>query len=242
MSMTLNRKNHQFPQLVSEGALNGHESLNIFGFNPAIDGTAIAAWENNVPYAFPPGPLAMTAQSTSAGDTGIVLRVFYLDADYVRNTVDVTLAGLAAVVIVPDILRINNVITLSGNAIGTVTIENAGNIYAQINPGIGKTQMSIYTVPANFSFYLYRIDAWSGTTTGASKYLTFFNQIAFENGTTWTLAETTFIQNMNVVRVFPLKYDEKTDIQFQAMSSSGLNEIGIFVEGVLIDDRVPPYI
>jgi hypothetical protein len=39
---------------------------------------------------------------------------------------------------------------------------------------------------------------------------------------------------MNIQRVVPFAYPEKTDIVFQAKSSSSTNEVGIFAEGILI--------
>ena len=52
------------------------------------------------------------------------------------------------------------------------------------------------------------------------------------------VAETTFVNSMAITRVAPFKYSEKTDIQFQAKSSSGSNEVGIFAEGYLARNTI----
>jgi hypothetical protein len=53
------------------------------------------------------------------------------------------------------------------------------------------------------------------------------------NGTILQVAQTSFLEQMNIQRRIPFRYAEKTDIQLQLRSSAGTQEIGVFGEGIL---------
>jgi len=151
------------------------------------------------------------------------------------------LNGTNAVTIDTAFYRINTVITISGNAVGTVTIANAGTTYAKVRAADGKNQAAIFTVPRGHSFYLYRIDAFSGQADAtANRWLFFRNFTRTATGVILRVAETTFRADMHIQRRFPFRYAEKTDTQFQCKSNAGSHEIGVFAEGVLIKDDGKP--
>ena len=217
---------------VSRGLVRDTEVRNIFGFNPTIGTDYIPAWENNTIYTYPTVALNMTANSSNTSDTDVTITTIGLDENYNRIANTVTLNGTANVNI-GSFYRINDVITISGNARGDVTIANNAVTYAKINQGTGKNQASIFTVPAGYEFYLYRIDAFCATASLNNRHLFFRNFIRQSNGTILRVAETTFLEQMNIQRRIPFRYAEKTDIQLQLKSSAGTQEIGIFAEGIL---------
>lgn len=220
---------------VARGLVRDTEARNIFGFNTAIGTDFIPAWENSVAYVYPTTELAMTAVSTSTSDTAVNILIIGLDIDYIVKRQVVTLTGTTPVNI-GTFFRINDVITISGNAVGDVTIANGGITYAKILAGTGKNQASIFTVPAKNDFYLYRIDAFCATATLNNRNLFFRNFVRQSNGTVLQVAQTSFLEQMNIQRRIPFRYGEKTDIQFQVRSSAGSQEIGIFAEGILTRD------
>ena len=65
---------------------------------------------------------------------------------------------------------------ISGSPAGNITAKNGGTTYAQINAGIGRTQMSIYTVPAGYTFYLNRAQGFTSTFYTASQFTTYRSQ------------------------------------------------------------------
>ena len=217
---------------VSRGLARDAEVRNIFGFNTAIGTSFIAAWELNSAYVYPTVPLAMTAVSDSASDTAVTILIAGLDGDYNRKTATVTLNGTTPVSI-GEFFRINDVITLSGNAVGNVTIANGSTTYARMDAGTGKNQASIFTVPAGYEFYLYRIDAFCATASLNNRHLFFRNFVRQSNGVILQVAQTSFLENMNIQRRIPFRYAEKTDIQLQVRSSASTQEIGVFGEGIL---------
>jgi len=224
------------PLSISKGESNGLSVRNIFGYHEAVGTSFVPLWENNTAYTFPTSALTMTVNSNVADD-GVVIRVIGLDADYNIISGDYTLnSGTPPTTIA--FFRINDVLTIDGNAANDITLTNGGTTYAKIRGGEGRNQASIFTVPANHSFYLYRIDAFSATTTGASKYVLFRNQVTLSTGVVLRIAETTFLNQMQILRQLPFKYTEKTDIEFQGRSSSGDNEISVFGEGTLVNEEL----
>jgi hypothetical protein len=217
---------------VSRGLVRDTEVRNIFGFNLSIGETYIPAWENATAYTYPTVALNMTANSSNSADTDVTITTIGLDANYNRIANTVTLNGTSNVNI-GSFYRINDVITISGNARGDVTIANNAVTYAKINQGTGKNQASIFTVPAGHEFYLYRIDAFCATASINNRHLFFKNFIRQSNGTILRVAETTFLEQMNIQRRIPFRYAEKTDIQLQLKSSASTQEISVFAEGIL---------
>jgi hypothetical protein len=217
---------------VSRGLVRDAEVRNIFGFNNAIGTEFIAAWENAVAYVYPSTSLQMTAVSSNTSDIAVTILISGLDENYNRISNTVTLNGSSNVSI-GSFYRINDVITLSGNALGNVTIANSGTTYAKVDAGAGKNQASIFTVPAGHEFYLYRIDAFCASAAQNNRIIFFRNFVRQPNGTILQVAQTSFLEQMNIQRRIPFRYTEKTDIQLQVRGSGGTQEIGVFAEGIL---------
>lgn len=221
---------------VSRGLVGGHSAVNIFGFNETVGTAFVPLWEVAGAYTFPAVADSVTLTST-AGDYGKTVLISGLDAAWDQITETVTLSAAAQTT--KSFLRVNTAIMVGSTNTGEVSVihNDAATLAARIRAGDSKNQASIYSVPDGHSFYLMRIDAFSATTNGASKYLTFRNQVT-ASGRTLNVAQTTFNNSMQILRQIPFKYSEKSDIQMQIKSSSGVNEAGVFAEGVLIKDTI----
>ena len=220
---------------IARGLVKGTSIRNIFGYNSSVNNAFKPLWELGSVYTYPTQNLTMDVVSTNTNDTSVTVKIVGLDSDYNELSETLTLNGTSTVTSNNEYFRINDVITIAGNADGNVNVTNSSVTYARIRAGDGRNQASIYTVPANTSFYLYRIDGFSATATG-SQYVTFRNEVTNSSNVTFRVAETTFINQMNIQRRLPFKYDAKSDIQFQCKSSASTNEIGVFGEGILIKD------
>lgn len=220
---------------VARGNMYDATAVNIFGFNRTVDTTFETLWNDGGSYVFPSSAVVMSAVSTSASDTMPVL-IAGLDADYNEITETVTLSGTTPVVTTQSFLRINSAVILSGSNVGGISITNGGTKYAFIEAGLGATQSCIFSVPAGYSLFIVRIDVNSATV-NPNKYLTIRNVIGSPNGRQLKVAEATFATSqVSYDRQVPFKIAEKSDFQFQAKSSSGENEVAIFVEAVLARD------
>jgi hypothetical protein len=218
---------------IAQGKMYDSAAVNIFGFNREIGTAFETIWNDGGTYVYPSSALAMTIVSSSASDTMQVL-VVGLDASYNEVRQTVTLNGTGSVAIPTALFRINSAIILSGSNVGNITIASGGVTYGYIEATLGTTQACIYTVPAGYDLYLFRITANSATTNG-QKYLFIRNVTRASNGRTLRVSEATFaMSQVNYDRQVPFKIEEKTDFQFEAKSSSSTNEVAIFVEAVLV--------
>jgi len=150
----------------------------------------------------------------------------------------INLSGTTAVTSNTEFFRINDVITVSGNAEGNVNITDTGNTditYAKIRAGEGKNQASIYTVPAGHSLYLTRINVFCSAGT-SPKENEFRNLSISPNGRVLRVGQTRFLQEMNIQRAIPFEYREKTDIQLQVKAFNTPHFSGVFAESILIKD------
>ena len=215
---------------IAKGESNDYSARNIFGYNALVGTSYIPLWENNTVYTYPTQPLTMTVTSNVA-DNGVQVRIIGLDGDYNVITEVVTLA--VSVATTQQFFRINDVVTISGNAINDITVSNGGITYAKVRGGDGKNQASIYTVPAGHSLYLVRIDAFCATAAQNNRQIFFRNLACLPSGVKLRVAETSFLETMNIQRQVPFRYNEKTDIEFQLHGSSGEQFVSVFGEAIL---------
>ena len=221
---------------IAQGKMYDSEAVNIFGFNRVVGTSFETLWNDGGDYVFPTSAVTMDLVSTSTSDTMDIL-VKGLDANYNEISETVTLTGTVAVTTSASFLRINSAIILSGSNVGDVTISNGGTIYGFIEAELGTTQSCIYTVPADRSLYLFRID-FNSATVNPNKYLVVRNKLRSDAGRILHVAEATFATSqVSYDRQVPFKIAEKTDFQFQAKSSSGTNEVAVFVEAVQVKNQ-----
>ena len=221
---------------IAQSKMYDNEAVNIFGFNRVVGTSFETLWNDGGDYVFPTSAVTMDLVSTSASDTMSVL-VTGLDANYNEISETVTLTGTVAVTTSASFLRINSAIILSGSNVGGITISNGGTTYGFIEAELGTTQSCIYTVPADRSLYLFRID-FNSATVNPNKYLTVRNKLRSDAGRILHVAEATFATSqVSYDRQVPFKITEKTDFQFQAKSSSGTNEVAVFVEAVQVKNQ-----
>ena len=221
---------------VARGKINGVSLVNLYGFNPTVDGVWIPVWENSTAYTYPSDAgEQMTLYSSSASDTAVSVFIDGLDANYnMQNETLVLTNGTTGVTTTKSYRRINNMrITGTTPAVGIIRLSNTGKTttYAQINIGTGKTQWSMYTVPAGYTFYLNRVTA-AASATSAAKVLGYRVYQQF-NGLTSLLLQSPWIDTYETNRVVPNPYAEKTSIQWQVTSDT-TSQVGIRVEGLLI--------
>lgn len=215
---------------IAKGESNDYSARNIFGYNSTVGTSYIPLWENNTVYTYPTQPLTMTVTSNVA-DNGVQVRIIGLDGDYNVITEVVTLA--VSVATTQQFFRINDVVTISGNAANDITISNGGITYAKVRGGDGKNQASIYTVPAGHSLYLVRIDAFCATAAQNNRQIYFRNLACLPSGVKLRVAETSFLEIMHIQRQVPFRYNEKTDIEFQLHGSAGEQFVSVFGEAIL---------
>jgi hypothetical protein len=245
-SITEHGRSEPFDLEVARGLIKYHSQVNIFGYQTAVGTSQYAVWENVADYVFPTSAQTMNLVSSNNADTATIL-ISGLDSGYNIISETLVLTGTTVAPTVNSYLRILNMSVSVGSATnpaGTVTLKNTAGTpntitYAQINTGVGATQMSVYTVPAGYTFYLSRIDASTSLNGNNAAYVNYRNKNVSSAGVVTYRAQAAFTQNYRIQRVMALPFPEKTDIQFQCSTSTSTAVVGIFAEGYLIANSNP---
>jgi hypothetical protein len=242
-SITQKGKVEPFDLQVARGQIYGHSTVNIYGFQVSVTTTNIPVWEVAGAYSFPAAAATMNLASsvnTGADKTGTTVLIQGLDANYAQISETLTLDGTTAVVTTKSYLRITNItvssVTGGVNPTGTITLKDLTNTttYAQINPSIGRSQMAIYTVPAGYTFYLSRIDAYTSANGSSADWVQYRNVATSSTGVVTLSQQAPFTNTYHAQRVMPRPFAEKTDIQLQAKTSANSYAVSIAAEGYLV--------
>jgi hypothetical protein len=235
-----------FDLQVARGQISGHSVVSLFGYQPSVTTTSIPIWENATTYTYITSASTLTLVSTSASDdTNAKILISGLDANF--NPLSETLAmnGVTGVTTVNSYFRVNSLLMVSPGTgqttnVGTITLKQSSNIVAQINVGIGKSQSTIYTVPAGYTFYLDLAEVNTSNSYTGSTIVTYKVQ-AINNTTGVRLAvlQQPFVSIYTANRASdPFAYAEKTDIQWQLVTNTGTIAAGVIVTGKLIQNNV----
>lgn len=156
----LNYENNFFA--VAKGEVSDSSIVFISGRNSGVMTTDLPETVWNVAGSYPwsawnGGNKALSVVSTSASDTASLV-LNGLDSDYNPVTVVLTMNGLTPVVSSVSFYRLNSAVYLDdpNSNIGTISIKigsQVGTTVGQIDPQMGNTSMSIYTVPAGHTAY-----------------------------------------------------------------------------------------
>ena len=234
-----------FDLQVARGQIAGHSVVSIFGYQASVTTTVIPIWENATVYTYITSASTLTLVSTSASDnTSAKILISGLDSDF--NPISETLAmnGTSGVTTVNSYFRVNSLLMVSPGTsqttnAGVITLKQSSNIVAQINTGIGKSQSTVYTVPAGYTFYLDLAEVnTSNSYTGAGIFTYKVQTINNVTGVKLTVLQQPFVAIYVANRASdPFAYTEKTDIQWQLVTSTGTLAAGIIVTGKLIQNN-----
>ena len=244
-SVTRNGAYEPFDLQVARNQIMGHSVLSLFGYQASVTTTSIPVWENASTYTYITAASTLSLVSTSASDdTSAKILINGLDSNF--NPISETLAmnGTGAVTTVNSYFRVNNLVMVSPGTsqntnIGTITLKHSSNVIAQINAGVGKSQSTIYTVPAGYSFYLDLAEVNTSNSYTGSTIITYKVQ-AINNltGVKLNVLQQPFVSIYTASRSSnPFIYTEKTDIQWQLSTSTGTIAAGIILTGKLIQNN-----
>jgi len=231
-----------FELQVARGQIQGHSTVNIYGYQANVTTSTIPVWENATSYTFPASATTMhLASSVNTGqDLTATVTINGLDSSYNQISETLTLNGTTAVTTTKSYLRINSMQVVSGTPTGTITLKDLTDTttYAQITAAFGRTQMAIYTVPAGNTFYLSRVDAYTAANGNTNDFITYRNHQISSTGVVTYTQQAPFTQTYHAQRVMPRPFTEKTDILLEAKTSANTYSVSIAAEGVLIKNAI----
>src|SRR6056300_304201 len=232
-----------FELQVARGQIAYHYGQFKFGFNPDVDDLLETVWAQGGLYSYLATASVLKVSSSSTADaaagTGArTVTLSGLDANYSEISETVTLNGQTAVNTTNSYLRIFRMVVNSAGSggqnagvvyagTGTVTSGVPANKYATIAIGDNQTLMAIWTVPANHTAYLLQTDVTVATMLN-NKYCTAslvarpFGEV-FQVKDRFVKAESQTTLTYSV----PLKFEEKTDIEYRAIGDSAGADIAI---------------
>ncbi len=207
---------------VSRGLVPGHKRVFKFGYNGEIQNIEETIWDVGGLYVYPSSAVTMTATSASgATDENVQVTIEGLDTNYAELSETVTLNASGTATTTGSFLRVYRAFVASGTAsAGNITIANGGTTYAYVTTADQQTLMSLWTVPAGYTAYLFQIDATAFTVQN-NKVATIrmltreFNGV-FRTQNKFDLFEGSY----HVDIICPQPIPEKTDIEFRAIADS----------------------
>jgi hypothetical protein len=245
-SVTVQGAYEPFDLQVARNQIMGHQLVSLFGYQAAIGNTSIPVWENATAYTYITTASTLTLISTSASDnTSASVLINGLDTNFAPISEVLFLNGTTGVTTVNSYLRVNSLILVSPGTsqvsnVGVITLKQSANIVAQINAGIGKSQSTVYTVPAGYTFYLELAEVNSNNAYTGSDYIT-YRVVAKNNvnGVQLNVLQQPFVSIYVVNRsTVPFAYTEKTDIQWQLQTSTATTHAaGVIIAGKLIKNN-----
>ena len=242
-SVTVQGAYEPFNLQVSRGQIMGHSPFLLYGYSSNLSNTAFGPlWEglsqSGGLYPFPASAAQLTIVSSSASDTSALsVQIQGLDANFAPISEVIALNGLTAVTSVNSYLRINNCTVTNGVNAGNISFKQGTTLLAQINTGLGTTQVSVYTVPAGYTLYILRSYKTANVGFTSSAWINF--EVQFNDNVTGAqkvVQEQTYVQQIEIdYTQMPRKITEKTDIQYLFKASTSGPLIGsVNITGVLI--------
>ena len=225
---------------VAMGLITGVTGLSISGYNADVGTTFVPLWHNNTAYTYLNAAAQVRVWSDSASDTNVSVLISGLDADYLPITETVVLTnGVTGVQTTKSFYRVNNMsLTRTPMNVGVIHAGNNSKtvVLCAIEAGAGRSQQTIYTVPAGYTFYLTQAN-WYTNNTGNNTglYRSWTQNTA---GVINVILTFPFPVNYNSLKVVPRPYPEKTDVQWQVSSASGSAKVGGQIEGYLIQNGI----
>lgn len=224
---------------VGRGKITGVTGLSISGYNATVGTSFVPVWHNST-YTYLSVAEQLRVWSDSASDTNVSVLISGLDANYAPITETIVLTnGVTGVLTTQSFLRVNNMsLTRLPMNVGPIHVGNTGKTITLcvIEVGSGRSQQTIYTVPAGYTFYLSQSNWYTNNTGSQTTLYRSWTQQA--NGVINIVLTFPFKDQYNSTKVVPRAYGEKTDIQWQVAASTGTNQVGGQIEGFLIANSV----
>ena len=230
---------------VARNQISFHKNIFKFGNNTSVGDSLETVWAEGGLYSYLTSASVLKVSSSSTADTSAgtgarTVELFGLDTNYDEINETVTLNGQTAVNTTKEYLRINRMVVRSAGTgganagviyagTGTVTTGVPANKYATIAIGDGQTLMALWTVPAGYTAYLFQTGLSAACTT--SNKLLNVRIVARPFGEVFQIKDKFGMgvggETVRQVYQYPLKFEEKTDLEVRAIGDAGTANIQV---------------
>lgn len=147
---------------ISRGQVKGVTPVHKFGAVPSMStATTGTVWDKDdtiYPWStWNAGANTITVNSSSASDVNTSVIVVGLDANYDEIQEEIEMVTQNGNASSNNFIRVYRAFMGNGDTnVGTISIKNGATDVALITAGFGQTLMAIFTIPRNYSGYLYQ--------------------------------------------------------------------------------------
>lgn len=215
---------------LAAGNITGQSHINKFGYDENVGTVSYGTiWDGGSIYSYIGTPGVASVTSDDGGDTGNLVDIQGLDADY--NLVTETVAvGSTGTQVFSRVFRA----ICQTECVGEVDIIVDSATRATVLAGAGQTLMALYTVPAGKTAYLLKFQGSIDKSNGEAKFRLMARPFGngFQVKGQFGTAAGSYVSYDYPI---PLKFEEKTDIEIRAIAGSTLGAGAIF-DLVLVDN------
>jgi len=228
---------------VARGEINGYESMQIAGSNPAIGKTFEDAWDAGGIFSYPTAGETWEVVSSDANDTLLgtgaqKVLISGLDTGYMERIEEVELSGATPKVTSrTDWFRIASVFVVSSGSgqtnAGEITIRVSGGGLTRslIQIGLARTFNGFFTVPASKTFIVQQAIVRIPKNEDVTLRTNFF---AVPTNTGSTGGDVPIYQSQVISTFTSLPaVPEKTDFRISVKSSNDSVSVALIIEGIL---------
>ncbi len=240
---------------VHRGLVPGFSAVIVEGNNSDLDaGVEETVWNGSTVYQFPTTDAILDIVSTDVNDTALgtgARAVIINGQDINRDKLieRVPLDGTTIVNTVGSFFRVNSVAIddvgiVAGSNLGTITIENTGNLVSQIDIGKGITLNGFFSVPNNEQYFIFDLNVQLTGQLGGSASVREANLNAtitpFGKGTRVLALSALRSDGGPVIRSvnIPFLLEAKTDVRISAESSSNNTSVTVNFGIISLDTTI----
>ena len=180
-----------------------------------------------------------TSNNDKTGGTGaLTVEIQGLDSNYNELTETVSMNGTTNVTTTSSFLRVNRMVVVTAGSLGEndgdIVIDDSGNKQAKINAGLNQTLMAVYTVPAGKTAFI-KSKYWSIPCSNEIE----ARLVTRNLNEVFQTKHLLHLQGGYINHSFgyPLKVEEKADIQLRGKSLSGpTHSVSAGFDLILVDN------
>lgn len=220
------------------GLIPNVEADHKFGHSHTVGTSLTTVWTYGGLYEYATASV-LTISSTNAGDTAAgagarTVQIYGLTTDYAPATTTLNMAGATTGAVTTTVFQrvyraIVRAVGSSGENLGTIYVGSGAvssgepaNVWAEIEPGLGQTQMAMVTVPDGYNAYIEDVYAYIA----ASKSVDALLMVRPENEGWQVKWNVDSFQGGEHHRfTYPLVVPAKADIEMRAEASTSNTKV-----------------
>ena len=246
-SATDSGKTEEFHLQLSRGHISNHSTVHKFGWNTAIGVAEETIWDGSNVYSYSAVGTATAHSTTNASDSASTITISGLDENFLLVTDTLTVDGAASANQYSRIFRAFMSTANTGTTnVNAIDIKTHSNTVARISAGQGQTLMALYTIPANKTGYLQKVQ-FTSNKSGQPAVFRILTRIADGNppneGPFRTIGQFGQMDGPTEYAYYcPIRLASNTDIEIRAIGTASAPACGAVFDLILIDgqDTVVP--